>query len=57
MIIYEINDLCALLRIGKSTAYALVREKEIPAFKIHGIWKITEDSLNKYIGQHSMSSH
>ena len=49
MTIYEIEDICNLLKIGKSTAYELVRKKELQAFKIHGIWKITDTSLSNYI--------
>jgi len=49
MKIYEIEDLCEILKIGKSTAYQLVRNQEIQSFKLHGIWKITEDALLKYL--------
>ncbi len=49
MIIYEIEDICEILKISKGTAYELVRKNELPAFKLHGIWKITEESLNRYI--------
>lgn len=51
MEIYEIEDLCEILKIGKSTAYDLVRKKEIEAFKIHGVWKISETALREYITQ------
>ena len=49
MKIYEIEDLCEILKIGKSTAYHLVRNQEIQSFKLHGIWKITEEALISYI--------
>jgi len=49
MTIYEIEDICELLKIGKSTAYELVRSKELIAFKIHGTWKITDKALEEYI--------
>ena len=49
MTIYEIEDICNLLKIGKSTAYELVRKKELQAFQIHGIWQITVMSLSLYI--------
>lgn len=51
MEIYEIEDLCEILKIGKSTAYELVRKKEIEAFKIHGVWKIPKNALTRYITQ------
>ena len=49
MEIYEIEDLCEMLKIGKSTAYDLVRKKEIEAFKIHGIWKIPKIAVEEYL--------
>ena len=51
MIIYEIEDVCKILKIGKNTAYELVRKKELSAFKLHGIWKITSEALNHYVNQ------
>lgn len=52
MTIYEIEDVCNILKIGKNTAYELVRTKELQAFKIHGIWKISEEALKHFI-EHS----
>lgn len=49
MKIYEIEDICELLKIGKSTAYNLVRNQELPAFKLHGIWKISEQDIQNFI--------
>lgn len=49
--IYEIEDICELLKIGKSTAYELVRTKELESFKLHGIWKISEDALQNFINK------
>lgn len=51
MTIYEIEDICGILKIGKSTAYDLVRKKELPAFKLHGVWKITDASLYGYLSR------
>lgn len=47
--IYEIEDVCQILKVGKNTAYNLVRSKELQAFKIHGIWKIPQFSLENYL--------
>lgn len=49
MTIYEIEDICEILKIGKSTAYKLVQQGELPAFKLHGVWKVTEKSLSEYL--------
>ncbi len=51
MMIYEIEDICEILKIGKSTAYELVRKKELRAFKIHGIWKVTDTALSDYLSR------
>lgn len=51
MVIYEIEDICDILKIGKSTAYDLVRKNELQAFKLHGIWKVTQKSLESYINK------
>ena len=51
MIIYEIEDICAILKISKSTAYFLVQKKELRAFKLHGIWKITDAALSDYLAK------
>lgn len=49
MTVYEIKDICKILKIGKNTAYELVRNKELPAFKLHGVWKIMDEDLQHYI--------
>ena len=49
MTIYEIEDICNLLKIGNRIAYEIVRKKELKAFNIHGIWKITVTALSDYI--------
>lgn len=49
MIIYEIEDICEILKIGKSTAYAMVRNGELDAFKLHGTWKISEEALIDFL--------
>lgn len=49
--IYEIEDVCEILKIGKSTAYKLVRTNELKAFKIRGIWKVRAEDLNDNVVQ------
>ena len=45
----EIEDLCHTLGIGKNTAYSLLTNGEIDAFKIGTVWKIPMKSINEYI--------
>lgn len=47
--ILTIEDVQAILRIGKNQAYKLVTEKKIRAFRTVRCWKITESALKEYI--------
>lgn len=53
--VITIEDLCEMLLIGKSTAYRLLRNHDIPAFKIGRIWKIPRESVTAYINTHTLS--
>lgn len=44
-----IEELCAILLIGKNAAYDLLRHKQIKAFRIGHIWKIPKKSVEEYI--------
>lgn len=48
-----IEELCDILVIGKNTAYALLKNQEIAAFRIGRIWKIPRESVSKYIQSQS----
>ena len=48
-----IDELCELLMIGRTTAYKLLRSKEINAFKIGKVWKISKASVERYIKERS----
>lgn len=47
--VYEIEDLCRALKIGKNTAYELLNNGEIDCFKIGSCWKIPVESVRSYI--------
>lgn len=48
-----IDELCELLMIGRTTAYRLLRSKEINAFKIGKVWKISKASVERYVKERS----
>lgn len=48
-----IDEVCDLLMIGRTTAYNLLRSKELKAFKIGKVWKISKASVEEYIRQRS----
>lgn len=47
--IITIDEMCEILNIGKNTAYKLLKDKEISAFRIGRHWKIPKDAVNEYI--------
>lgn len=48
----SIDELCKALMVGKSTAYSLLRNGSIKAFKIGRIWKIPKNALSQYVNSH-----
>lgn len=44
-----IEEVMKILKIGKNTAYHLLEDKEIEAFRIGNKWKIPRSSVYKYI--------
>lgn len=47
--IMEIDGLCEMLGIGKNTAYQLLNDQEIDAFKVGTVWKIPKKSVEEYV--------
>ena len=48
-LIIEIDGLCEMLGIGKNTAYQLLNDQEIDAFKVGTVWKIPKKSIEEFI--------
>lgn len=44
-----IDEVMKVLMIGKNTAYQLLEDKKIEAFRIGNKWKIPRSSVYKYI--------
>ncbi len=44
-----ITTLCSILHIGKNTAYKLLNQGDIEAFRIGRVWKIPKTSVDRYI--------
>ncbi len=44
-----IEELCDMLAIGRNTAYRLLKEHKISAFRIGRIWKIPRGAVEDYI--------
>lgn len=44
-----IEELCSLLSIGRNTAYRLLNENKIKAFRIGKVWKIPKMAIEDFI--------
>ncbi len=47
--VLTVEELCEALKIGKNAAYRLLNEEKVKGFRIGRIWKISKQSLEKYI--------
>ena len=47
--IITIEEMCEIQNIGKNTAYKLLKNKDIAAFRIGRHWKISKTAVNDYI--------
>ncbi len=47
--ILTIKDLQKLLRIGRNTALRLVQDGDVEAFKVGRQWRVTRESVGRYI--------
>jgi len=47
--VLTVEELCEVLRIGKNTAYRLLKSNEIKSVKIGKIYKIPKKSVRKYL--------
>ena len=43
------EELCSILSIGRNTAYKLLKENEIKAFRIGRFWKIPKIAVEEFI--------
>lgn len=50
-LIMEIDGLCSMLDIGKNTAYQLLNDGEIDAFKVGTVWKIPKKSVEEFVNR------
>ena len=49
--ILTVEELCGVLKIGKNTAYALLKSGEIKSVKIGRVYKIPKRSVIKYLNK------
>lgn len=47
------NEACEFLRINKGTLHKLIRNGDIPAFRVGNLWRIDKKELNNWIRKQS----
>lgn len=47
--LFKLEDLCRYLKIGRNTAYRLIKENKIPAFKTGRGWLIPKQKVVDYV--------
>lgn len=52
----SVEEMCSMLSIGRNTAYQLLKEGKIEVFRIGRRWKISRESVLKYIIENSKGS-
>lgn len=51
--ILKVNDLMKILRIGRNTAYDLIKQEGFPLMKIKSDFRIPKRQLIEWIGQNN----
>lgn len=49
----SIEELCAVLDIGRVTAYRWLKSGRIPAYRVEGRWKILRDDVKDFVARGS----
>jgi excisionase family DNA binding protein len=49
--ILTVEELAKYLRVHRSTVYRLLRNKEIPAFKIGSDWRFHQEAINDWLNR------
>ncbi len=51
--ILTIDEVCDILLVGRGRVYAMLREKELPGFRVGEVWKIPKKGVEEFILQQS----
>ena len=50
-VILTLQEVAALLKIGRKTAYTMVQRGELPAFRVRGQWRCRRADLDAWIAK------
>lgn len=51
--IYTLGEVMELLKVTRRTLYNHINEGKLDAFKVGDRWRVTEESLRKYLTQNT----
>lgn len=49
--ILTLKEVAKLLKVAEKTVYTMVRNKELPAFKVRGQWRFRHQDIDRWIDQ------
>lgn len=55
--VLTVDDVAAILKIGKKTVYKLAKSNQIPVIRVGGTWRFYRDSLEKYLSGEITFNH
>lgn len=51
--VISIEELCQILQVCRNTAYRLLKSGELKGFRVGRMWRIPQESVQKYISSYS----
>lgn len=51
----NVKDVCVYLKISRLTVYSLLKQKDIPAFRVAREWRFQKSALDEWMKQKTIS--
>jgi excisionase family DNA binding protein len=49
--VLKIKDVAVLFKVSEKTIYSMAQSGELPAFKVRGQWRLSQEDIDKWIDQ------
>lgn len=53
LVVYGVKDLMAILGVGRSTAYELMRSNDFPSFLVGKLWRVSKVAFENWLANKS----